>query len=174
MIIRKIITVLKMVEITFKGVKIENSIHNNIEKNVKMYNHGKKIKIGNYFYARSNVSINTEDKGKITIGDNVFINRNSIISCRDCIQIKDGCIIGPNVCIYDHDHTFGKNGVEEGYKSEEVVIEENCWIGAGAIILKGTHIGKNSVIAAGTVLKGTYQENSMIYNTRETVVKTLE
>lgn len=172
MLIRKLTTILKFIELSFHGVKIKKTIHSNIDKSVNVYNHGNTIKIGKV-YIRPNVSINTEENGSIEIGDNVFINRNGIISCRDKIIIHDNCIIGPNVCIYDHDHIFGKDGVEAGYLLKEVIIEKNCWIGAGVIILKGTHIGENSVVGAGTILKGDYPANSMIYNKNETVIKKL-
>lgn len=173
MLIRKLITIIKLIELYFRGVKIKKTLRSNIDMSVKVYNKGKDLKIGERIYIRSNVSINTEDKGSLILGNKVFINRNSIISCREKIIIKDNCIIGPNVCIYDHDHKFGSNGVEDGYISEEVIIEENCWIGAGAIILKGSHIGKNSIIAAGTIVKGKYPSNSMVYNKRECIVKEL-
>lgn len=172
MLVRKLTTILKFIELSFRGVKVKKTIHSNIDKTFKAYNNGNKLEIGEV-YIRTNVSINTDGNGTIAIGDKVFINRNSIISCRDKIIIKDNCIIGPNVCIYDHDHDFGNRGVENGYLVEEVIIEKNCWIGAGTIILKGTHIGENSIVAAGTVLKGNYPANSMIYNKKETVTKKL-
>lgn len=40
----------------------------------------------------------------LKIGKSVFINRNTIIAARKSITIGDGVTIGPNVCIYDHDH----------------------------------------------------------------------
>ncbi len=58
--------------------------------------------------------------------------------------------IGPNVCIFDHDHSF-KDEKQE-FVSEKIVVEDHVWIGAGCIILKGVTIGKESVIAAGTVV----------------------
>lgn len=172
MFLRKTITILKFIEFFFCGVKLKKTIHTNIEKGVKIYNSGKKLEIGET-YIRANSNINTEGKGELIIGSKVFINRNAIISCRNKITIEDNCIIGPNVCIYDHDHKFGESGVENGYILEDVIIEKNCWIGAGVIILKGTHLGENCVVAAGTILKGNYPANSMIYNKKETVVKRL-
>lgn len=113
MIIRKIITALKIIEISLRKAKIKKSIHTNIEKGVNVYNHGKKLQLGKSIYIRANASINTEENGEIIIEDNVFINRNTIISCRDKIIIKERCAIGPNVCIYDHDHIYGSNGIKK-------------------------------------------------------------
>ena len=33
-----------------------------------------------------------------------------------------------------------------------VVIEEDCWLGAGAVVIDGVRVGKGSVVAAGAVV----------------------
>ena len=43
--------------------------------------------------------------GEISIKD-AFINRNSMIVCMERVEIGSGVTIGPNVCIYDHDHAI--------------------------------------------------------------------
>lgn len=90
------------------------------------------------------------------------------------IFIGDNTSIGPNVCIYDHDHKFGEQGKKQGFNSSEVIIEENVWIGAGTIILRGTHIGKNCVIGAGCVIKGEVPENSLVTQNREVKIVKLK
>ena len=64
--------------------------------------------------------------------------------------------------IYDHDHKFGEDGIRSGYNTAPVMIEKNCWIGAGVIILRGTHIGEGSVIGAGCVVKGEIPPHSLV------------
>lgn len=172
MIFRKTITILKIVFWRIKGIDIKVSPYSNIYASVHAYNHGTSMKVGQV-YLRSNVSLNTDGDGILTIGNSVFINRNSIVSCRYKIDIGDNCIIAPNVCIYDHDHKFSNNGVKPGYELDSVVIGKNCWIGAGAIILKGTNLGDNVIVAAGSVVKGKIPNNSIFYNKREFIVKSL-
>jgi acetyltransferase-like isoleucine patch superfamily enzyme len=58
-----------------------------------------------------------------------------------------------------------------GYETAPVHIEDNVWIGAGVIVLKGVTIGEGSVIAAGTVVNKDIPRNSIVYNSRELVVK---
>ena len=62
--------------------------------------------------------------------------------------------MAPNVLIYDHNHLFdAKHGVyQRDFSIGEVIIGKNCWIGAGAIILKDVHIGDHSVVGAGSVV----------------------
>lgn len=45
--------------------------------------------------------------------------------------------------------------------TDPVVIEDNCWIGAGVTICPGVRIGKNSVIGAGSVVTKDIPENSV-------------
>ena len=47
---------------------------------------------------------------------------------------------------------FGDRSQRPAYPSKPVVIEDDVWIGIGAIILKGVHIGKGARIGAGAVV----------------------
>lgn len=97
--------------------------------------------------------------GVLNIAGDVYINRNSMVVCREKISIGDGTTIGPNVLIYDHDHDV----INGGLKNKEVSIGRNVWIGAGCIILKGVHIGDGSVIAAGTTVVKDIEPNKVVY-----------
>lgn len=109
------------------------------------------------------------DHGEMHIGSRVVFNRNCIVACRHRISIGDRCLFGPNVCVYDHDHVYTADGVlPTEFKCSEIVIEEGCWIGAGAVILRGAHIGRNSVIEAGAVVRGRIPPNSIVTTVRET------
>ena len=124
--------------------------------------------------AASNVHIVAVKGTRICVGDDCFFNRNCIVVAQKKISIGAGCSFGPNVCIYDHDHAFGKGGKTEGYTSGEVVIGKNCWIGAGTIILKNTVIGDNCVIGAGCVVKGNIPAGSLVTMSRELNIRPLE
>lgn len=107
--------------------------------------------------------------GELNIGDGVSLNRNCIIVCHKKIQIGDNCQFGPNVCVYDHDHFFDEKGVShDQFRCSDIIIEKGCWIGAGCIVLRGTHIGENTVIEAGMVVRGNIPPNSIVMSTRET------
>ena len=110
---------------------------------------------------------------KLAIGDNVKINYNCMIICHKEISIGEGTEFGPFVLIYDHDHDFRAEGGLKAnkFKYAPVVIGKNVWIGAGAIILRGTTIGDNSVIAAGTVVKGNIDANTILVQKRTSEYK---
>lgn len=113
--------------------------------------------------------------GLLEIGDNVGLNSNCIIACHKKIVISDGVAIGPNVCIYDHDHDFRcKNGIKAGkYICDDVYIGKNTWIGASSVILKGSHIGDNCVIGAGSVILGDVADNTLVIQKRDTLKRVI-
>lgn len=114
--------------------------------------------------------ISAVENGSIVLKNNIFLNRNCLIFCHKKIIIEDGCIFGPNVCIYDHDHKFSRGSISPNeYSCREVIIGEGCWIGAGAIILKGSHIGKNSIIGAGCIIAQDIPDNSIVRRGKDTV-----
>lgn len=98
----------------------------------------------------------------IEVGKNVYIGPGAIIYSTDAsLSIGDDFIGGPRLTIMTGDHRFditGKtisNTIEKKASDDQnVVIEEDVWIGANVLILKGVTIGKGSVIGAGaTVVK---------------------
>lgn len=128
-----------------------------------------RIRMGKNVLIQTNSILSSTNGGQLIIGNMVGINRNSIIMCHNNIIIGDNTIMGPNVCIYDHDHAFdSKKGVSRNdYKTSPVFIGKNCWIGAGTIILRGSIINDNCLIAAGCIIKGTYQTGSIVLQKRK-------
>ena len=130
---------------------------------------GKKVRI------HSGTKVKVIKNGRLEIQDNVKINYNCIIACMDEICIGSGTEIGPAVFVYDHDHDYKKglftNSDAEEFKTSPVIIGRNCWIGAQTVILKGTKIGDNCVIGAGSLVCGNIPANSVIYQKREYSIK---
>ncbi|MGR5577809.1 acyltransferase [Bacteroides thetaiotaomicron] len=121
------------------------------------------LRIGSGFSMRQNVTLAVRDNSIFSIGSGVFINRNTIIMARKSITIADGVTIGPNVCIYDHDHDIYNRG---GYFTAKVIIGKNVWIGANVVILKGITIGENSVISAGCIVTKDVPINTILIQKR--------
>ena len=90
------------------------------------------------------------------------------------IVIEDGVTIGPNVCIYDHDHNYKSHGSDEHYISKDILIGKRSWIGANCVITKGVKIGTNCVIAAGTIVTRDIPDNMIIRSKVEYVIKRIE
>ena len=93
--------------------------------------------------------------GQLSVGSNTSINSNTIIAVMEKVVIGNNVMIAPNVYILDVDHNFENRALpiaEQGYKTAPVVIEDDVWVGTGAVITKGVHIGKGAIIGANSVV----------------------
>lgn len=131
------------------------------------------LKLGQYSQLRNNAKIRVRSGATLEIGKNFHSGNDSFIVCHDEVKIGDNVQFGPGVLVYDHDHDFSHpDGLKaEKYLTTPVRIGSSVWIGARSIILRGTEIGDNSVIAAGSILKGKYPSNSIIYQPKPTQIK---
>ena len=116
--------------------------------------------------------------GKIVIGSQVGLS-GATIYARKSITIGDKCIIGGNVKIFDNDfHPSDPVQREdtpcEHYGVAPVKIGRNVFIGCNSIILKGTTIGDNAVIGAGSVVSGEVPCNCVFAGNQAKIVKELE
>ena len=102
-------------------------------------------------------------ESQIFIGEGTHMSNNvSIIACSK-ITIGANCRIGDLVSIFDSDfHEINPNSrnLSNG-KTKEVEIGQNVWIGSRVLILKGVKIGKNCVVAAGSVVTNSVPESSL-------------
>ena len=90
----------------------------------------------------------------IIIRDRVFIGSYCEFNITKRIEINNDCLIASNCKFIDHDHGISKDvriNIQQCVE-EEIIIEEDVWIGANAVVLKGVKIGKGAIIGAGTVL----------------------
>ncbi|NJL49063.1 MAG: acyltransferase [Leptolyngbyaceae cyanobacterium SM2_5_2] len=92
--------------------------------------------------------------GQIKIGSNTYIGPFSYLS-GEYISIGKNCLIAPYVGIFANNHVFEDPSCpicEQGHTYQGIVIEDDCWIGAGTKILDGVSIGQGSVVGAGSVV----------------------
>jgi serine acetyltransferase len=93
----------------------------------------------------------------VRIGDRCVIGTGSHIVGHYSIVIGDDVYTGPNVYITDQNHGYADPGTPIGRQwpiNAAVSIGPGSWLGAGAIVLPGASIGRNVVVAAGSVVRG--------------------
>ncbi|MBC6315780.1 sugar O-acetyltransferase [Listeria grandensis] len=110
----------------------------------------------------------------IELGDNTFLNYGvTILDCNK-VTIGKNVLIAPNVQIYTAKHPLDPDmRLMDKESALPIVIEDNVWIGGGAIILAGVTIGKNSVIGAGSVVTKSIPPNAIAVGNPCRVVKEL-
>lgn len=114
-------------------------------------------------------------KSFVSIGNNVRIN-GAYIHSQQSINIGDNCVIAAGVNIIDSNghETYSNNRTIGRDIPKKIQIGSNVWIGINATILKGTSIGDNSIIAAGSVVKGIFPSNCIIQGNPAKIIKTFE
>lgn len=108
----------------------------------------------------------------ISVGNNVFFGINTrVLTTKAKLIIGNYVMFGPGVTIVTGNHrtdVLGKymctitDADKRPEDDQDVVIEDDVWIGSNATILKGVTIGKGSVIAAGAVVTKSFPPYSVI------------
>ena len=122
------------------------------------------VTIGSNVSSDGKCRIIASDHAVLSIGDDCYFNMNCLVGSNQYISIGRHCVFGPGVVITDNDHRFEKDkGIScHQYNNGSISIDEECWVGANAVILRDTHIGRGCVIGAGCVVKGDIPDNSII------------
>lgn len=114
-------------------------------------------------------------KAYVKIGNNTRIN-GAYVHAQKSIIIGENCVIASGVNIIDsngHD-LYSGNRTNGRDIPKDIVIGNNVWIGINSIILKGSVLGDNCVVSAGSVVKGVYDANSLIMGNPAEVVKKIK
>jgi acetyltransferase-like isoleucine patch superfamily enzyme len=91
----------------------------------------------------------------MSIGDHSNIGPYCYIGCSGHIRIGSHVLMGARVSMHAENHNIDRVDVPidaQGVTREDIVIEDDCWLGGGATILAGVHVGRGAVVAAGAVV----------------------
>jgi serine acetyltransferase len=110
----------------------------------------------------------------LRIGDRCVIGRGSHIVAHADITIADDVWTGPYVYITDQNHGYEDPDTPIGRQwpvNNPVQIGSGTWLGAGAIVLPGARIGRNVVIAAGSVVRGEVPDHCVVAGVPAKIVR---
>ncbi|MDZ7271137.1 MAG: acyltransferase [candidate division KSB1 bacterium] len=163
--------------------------------------HGSKIHLGDNVVVDDFVVLDAKGEGNagITIGDNVILGRYSVLSCKDgtirvgnnvslgvaCVIHSVGAssvVIGNDCPIAAYCYLIGGGNYrydrvdipimqQEAYSKGGIVVEDNVWIGAQAVVLDGVTIGSGSVVAAGAAVYRNVPKMSIVGGVPAKVVR---
>lgn len=141
-----------------------------IRGKIKIYGNKGRITLGDHLTINSgkglipigfeeNCTFWVMENGRIRVGDHCGFT-NAAICSAECVEIGNHVLLGGGVKIYDTDfhslnHEIRRDLVHDhDRRTKKVKIEDDVFVGAGTIILKGSTIGKRSIIGAGSVVSG--------------------
>ncbi len=110
----------------------------------------------------------------VRIGDRCMIGRGSHIVGHFQLEIGDDVHTGPYVYITDQNHGYEDPDevVHAQWPSDvPVLIGSGSWLGTGVVILPGTVLGRNVVVGAGAVVRGTFPDHCVIAGVPARVVR---
>jgi acetyltransferase-like isoleucine patch superfamily enzyme len=128
---------------------------------------------GKFIRVHWNVYMWSENKN-ITLGEKVQFGKGCLIMCD--LKIGDSVLIANNVAfIGRNDHSYdviGKRIWDSPRGKQQVtVVNNDVWIGHGAIILSGVNIGEGSIVAAGSVVSSNVPPYSIVAGVPAKVIK---
>jgi acetyltransferase-like isoleucine patch superfamily enzyme len=134
----------------------------------RIQNRGGRIEIENAALY-SGVRLECGPGALISIGKGTYLNRGVEVVAAQSVSIGRDCKIARDVIIMDTDqHELPGRGL--GVKP--VAIEDNVWIGARVIVLKGVTVGAGSVIGAGAVVTKSVPPGSVVVGPAARVIRT--
>jgi acetyltransferase-like isoleucine patch superfamily enzyme len=112
----------------------------------------------------------------LVIGDRCVVGSRTALVAHESITIGDDVWFGQDVYVSDASHGYQDPEVPIGLQMgahQPVTIGAGSWIGHGAVILPGTTIGRNVVVAAGSVVRGTVEDHAVVGGVPAKVIRRL-
>jgi len=136
-----------------------------------------RMSLGSNVHIGRDCLLSCEEKGSsIRLGDNVGVGDGVRVEAYGgTVSLQDNSALLPGCIVYGHggvsigrdvyvaarsilvaaNHVFDRTDMlirEQGDRAEGIVIEDDCWLGAGVRVLDGVTIGTGSVVGAGSVV----------------------
>ncbi|NJA59382.1 DapH/DapD/GlmU-related protein, partial [Streptomyces sp. NEAU-H3] len=110
----------------------------------------------------------------LSLGNGVVLGRGSHVVADAPVTIGDEAFLGPYVYVTSTNHSYDDPHQPVGKqwpRRAPVTIGAGSWIGTGAVILPGAHLGRNVVVAAGSVVRGTVPDHAVVAGAPARVVR---
>ncbi|MEZ8379132.1 DapH/DapD/GlmU-related protein [Vibrio splendidus] len=135
----------------------------------------KNVFIGSRVRIFPGARIETHQEGRIEISDDVSIGQNfHIISAESVLKVGKGTVISANVMVTNVDHEYTNIDLpiyKQNLLYSKTELGENCFVGIGAKIQAGTVLGKHCVVGANSVVRGHFNDYSVIVGSPARVIK---
>lgn len=143
-------------------------IHRSVRMDTPPY---RKFQLGDYSVIESFACINNA-VGDVIIGDHTRVGLHNTIIGPVTIGSHVNLAQGITVTALNHNFSDSEKRIDEqGVSTTPVVIEDDVWIGANAVVLPGVRIGTHSVVAAGAVVTKDVPPHSIVAGVPAKVIK---
>ena len=111
----------------------------------------------------------------IRVGANVAINHGVFLLGRTGITIGNDVVLSARCMLVDGGLALDDSNptADRSHSGASIFLEDGAWIGAGAIILAGVTVGRNSVVGAGSVVTRDVPPNSVVGGNPARVLRTI-
>jgi acetyltransferase-like isoleucine patch superfamily enzyme len=110
----------------------------------------------------------------LRVGDDSSIGDYSFVGCAGGVTIGRNVLMGQRVSFHSQNHNFDdatRPIRNQGVTDHRITIGDDCWLGAGTIVLAGVDLGDGCVVAAGSVVNRSFGPNSVLAGVPARLVK---
>jgi acetyltransferase-like isoleucine patch superfamily enzyme len=162
-------------EITHANLAMGKNVF--VGERVIIYQHpgGGPVELGDRAILLNEIVVETFAGGSLRIGiDTAIQPRCHFTAAVAPIRIGNGVQIAPRCAFYSYDHGTAPGDLvrDQPLRSDgPIIIEDDVWVGFGAIVLSGVRIGKGAVIGAGSVVTRDVPEGAVVAGSPARVIK---
>jgi acetyltransferase-like isoleucine patch superfamily enzyme len=131
------------------------------------------LELGRWVWIGSRNSIRCHE-GFMRVGDKTVFGSNVTVDGYLDVDIGPECLVAEGSYVTDYDHEYRDPTVpirKQGIVKSRTRIGGDCWIGQGATVLRGTNLGRGSVVGARSVVKGEVPAYSVVAGNPARVVR---
>ncbi|TQK71216.1 DapH/DapD/GlmU-related protein [Nocardioides sp. SLBN-35] len=113
----------------------------------------------------------------LRVGERCVLGARITITAHESIEIGDDVWFGQDVFVSDASHGYTNPEIPVGLQfgtHQPVSIGSGTWVGHGAMILPGTSIGRNVVVAAGSVVRGDVPDHAVVGGVPARLIRRLD
>lgn len=132
-----------------------------------------RLEIGRWVHIGDGNSLRCHE-GSLRIGDKVVFGKDNTVNCYLDIEVGAATIVADWVYVTDFDHRIEDVTVpikDQGIVKTPVRIGPDCWLGTKVSVLRGTRVGRGSVLGAHAVVRGDIPEYSIAVGAPARVVR---
>ncbi|MGH8965785.1 MAG: acyltransferase [Actinomycetes bacterium] len=132
-----------------------------------------RLEIGRWVHIGDGNAIRCHE-GSLRIGDKVVLGRNNTVNCYLDVEIGTATLVADWVYITDFDHRTDdvhRPIKDQGIVKAPVRVGPDCWLGVKSTVLRGSRIGRGSVLGAHAVVRGDVPEYSIAVGAPARVVR---